>query len=461
MNNLRFRIFISIIILLIVGLAAITLLFNYGLDRYFSDYQMQEEAANINRLERQVTEIYETDGEAAVFDHLEQFARINQLEYIAEPGNDHMDHHEAMDQEMMDNRRMSQGSGRRMMQSFEDADLSQGYNIVINDRDFGILIWPERDGQPAIYSEIAEQTANFRNEINSFILPLGLIMIFAGALISFWLSRKLALPVNKLADEVSKLGEGNYEIEVPDKLTGELRSLGLAIKSLAGRLKYLEKIRRESAADFSHELRTPLHNLKNTVEALEDGILEMNEENLEGINEEVERITTLTGQLTELVEFEKKLTDVNIENVNGNQYFEELLNSYKKKAEYEKINFGYQVSSELASISIDKQAVEIILNNLITNALKYTEIDGYVEVRINLKEEYLRFEVEDTGIGIPEEEKDLIFERFYRTDRSRSRETGGSGLGLAITREIVAALGGNIFLKDSDKGSNFVVELPQ
>ena len=137
------------------------------------------------------------------------------------------------------------------------------------------------------------------------------------------------------------------------------------------------------------------------------------------------------------------------------------MNSYKKKAEYEKINFGYQVSSELASISIDKQAVEIILNNLITNALKYTEIDGYVEVRINLKEEYLRFEVEDTGIGIPEEEKDLIFERFYRTDRSRSRETGGSGLGLAITREIVAALGGNIFLKDSDKGSNFVVELPQ
>lgn len=455
MNNLRFRIFISIIILLIIGLAAITLLFNYGLDRYFSDYQMQEEAANINRLERQLTEIYETDGEDAVFDHLEQFARINQLEYIAEHEDLHMDH-----QDMMD-RRMSSGSGRRMMQSFEDADLSQGYNIVINDRDFGILIWPERDGQPAIYSEIAEQTANFRNEINSFILPLGLAMILAGGLISFWLSRKLALPVNKLADEVSKLGEGDYEIKVPEKLSGELRTLGVAIKSLAGRLKYLEKIRRESAADFSHELRTPLHNLKSTVEALEDGILEMNEENLESINEEVERITALTGQLTELVEFEKKLTDVNIEIVDGNQYFEEVLNSYKKKAENKKIKFNYDISKELDSISLDKQAVEIILNNLITNALKYTEEDGRVEVRFNLKNECLRIEVEDTGIGVPEAEKDLIFERFYRTDRSRSRETGGSGLGLAITREIVAALGGDIFLEDSNKGSNFIVELPQ
>ena len=455
MNNLRFRIFISIIILLIIGLAAITLLFNYGLDRYFSDYQMQEEAANINRLERQLAEIYETDGADAVFDHLEQFARINQLEYIAEHEDLHMDH-----QDMMD-RRMSSGSGRRMMQSFEDADLSQGYNIVINDRDFGILIWPERDGQPAIYSEIAEQTANFRNEINSFILPLGLAMILAGGLISFWLSRKLALPVNKLADEVSKLGEGDYEIKVPEKLSGELRTLGVAIKSLAGRLKYLEKIRRESAADFSHELRTPLHNLKSTVEALEDGILEMNEENLESINEEVERITALTGQLTELVEFEKKLTDVNIEIVDGNQYFEEVLNSYKKKAENKKIKFNYDISKELDSISLDKQAVEIILNNLITNALKYTEEDGRVEVRFNLKNECLRIEVEDTGIGVPEAEKDLIFERFYRTDRSRSRETGGSGLGLAITREIVAALGGDIFLEDSNKGSNFIVELPQ
>lgn len=456
MNNLRFRIFISIIILLVVGLAAITVLFNYGLDRYFSDYQMQEEAANINRLERQLIDIYENEGEGAVYDHIEQFARINQLEYIADSGNGHMDHHN-----MMENRRMSPGGGRRMMQLFEEADLSQGYNIIINERDFGVLIWPERDGQPAIYSEIAEQTANFRNEINRFILPLGLVLVFAGGLISFWLSRKLAMPVNKLADEVGKLGEGNYEIEVPEKLSGELRSLGLAIKSLAGRLKYLEKIRRESAADFSHELRTPLHNLKSTVEALEDGILELNAENLESINEEVDRITNLTGQLTELVELEKKLTDVNIETVDGNEYFNELLNSYVKKAENEEINYNYDVFAGPDRISLDRQAVEIILNNLITNAFKYTEAGGRVDVRVNLIDDNLRLEVEDTGIGIPEEEKDLIFERFYRTDRSRSRETGGSGLGLAITREIVAALGGDIFLEDSDKGSNFVVMLPQ
>ncbi|MFN2363781.1 MAG: sensor histidine kinase [Halarsenatibacteraceae bacterium] len=461
MNNLRFRIFISIIILLVIGLAAITLLFNYGLDRYFSDYQMQEEAANINRLERQLAEISENEGESAVFDYLEQYARINQLEYIPEPddrepGAEQMEHHG-----MMGNRRMNPENGRRMMQSFEDADLSQGYNIVINNNDFGVLIWPEQDGQPAIYTEIAEQTTSFRNEVNSFILPLGLVMILAGGLISFWLSRKLALPVNKLADEVAKLGEGDYEIEVPEKLTGELRRLGLAVKSLAGRLKYLEKIRRESASDFSHELRTPLHNLKNTVEALEDGVLPMNQDNLESINEEVERITALTAQLTELVEFEKKLTDVKIESVDGREYFKELLNSHQKKAESEQINFDYQISSKLDRVNIDKQAVEIILNNLITNALKYTEADGRVEVRVNLEAGNLKLEVEDTGIGIPDAEKDLIFERFYRTDRSRSRKTGGSGLGLAITREIVAALGGRISLESKSKGSNFIVQLPQ
>lgn len=348
-----------------------------------------------------------------------------------------------------------------MMQAFEEADLSQGYNIILDERDFGVLIWPERDGQPAIYSEITEKTASFRNEINSFILPLGLVLIFAGGLVSFWLSRKLAMPVNKLAKEVSKLGEGDYEIEVPDKLTGELRRLGLAVKSLAGRLKYLEKIRRESAADFSHELRTPLHNLKSTVEALEDGILPMNKDNLESINEEVDRITALTGQLTELVELEKKLTDLKIETVEGEEFFKEILNSYNRKADSEKINFNYQVSRELKKIKIDSQAVDIILNNLITNAFKYTEEDGRVEVRVNLEAGNLKIEVEDTGIGIPDAEKELIFERFYRTDQSRSRKTGGSGLGLAITREIVAALGGKISLENKSKGSNFIVQLPQ
>ncbi|MFW5994350.1 MAG: sensor histidine kinase, partial [Halanaerobiaceae bacterium] len=100
-------------------------------------------------------------------------------------------------------------------------------------------------------------------------------------------------------------------------------------------------------------------------------------------------------------------------------------------------------------------------NNLISNALKYTEADGWVEVSVNLEAADLKIGVEGTGIGIPEAEQDLIFERFYRTDRSRSRKTGGSGLGLAITREIVAALGGNIYLENKSKGSKFIVKLPQ
>ncbi|MGM0419374.1 MAG: sensor histidine kinase [Bacillota bacterium] len=451
MKSLKFRIFFSIIILLLISLGTITLVFNFGLDRYFSDYQLQEQEANINRLEDQLITIFEEEGGEAVFQFIEQYAALNQLQYV--PPNSMPMHHN------MD-RQMSRGNSR-MMRSLAETDLNEGYNLVIGGEDFGHLFWPERNGQPALYAEISEQTSRFRNELNSFILPLGLTLVLIAGILSFVLSRWLAHPVNKLATEVEKLEQGNYELSLPRNITGELRTLAVAIKSLAARLKYLEKIRRKSASDFSHELRTPLNNLQNYIEALEDGVIAWNEENLVSLREEVERITSLTEQLNQLVQAEKGLTEINLAKIDGEKLFQEIITPFKQQANKQQVEFSSSIDFSQKLLKLDKKAVQIILSNLLSNAIKYTDAGGKVAVEIFDEKDTLKIIVADTGIGIPEKDKELVFERFYRTDESRSRSSGGSGLGLAITRELVEALGGDISLASNEKGSEFTISIPQ
>lgn len=451
MKSLKFRIFFAIIILLLISLGTITIVFNIGLDRYFSDYQLQEQEADFNRLEDQLATIFEEEDGEAVFQFIEKYAALNQLRYV--PPNSMPMHHN------MD-RPMPRGNSR-MMRSFSETDLNEGYNLIIGGEDFGHLYWPDRNGQPALYAEISEQTTRFRNELNSFILPLGLTLVLIAGILSFVLSRWLAQPVNKLAAEVKKLGEGNYDLSLPKNITGELRTLAVAIKSLAARLKYLEKIRRKSASDFSHELRTPLNNLQNYIEALEDGVIAWNEENLVSLREEVERITALTEQLNQLVQAEKGLTEINLAKLDGEKLFQEIITPFKQQANKQKVKFRASIDFSKKMLKLDKKAIQIILSNLLSNAIKYTDPEGKVDIDIFDEKDTLKIVVTDTGIGIPDKDKELVFERFYRTDESRSRSSGGSGLGLAITRELVEALGGDISLESTEKGSKFTISIPQ
>lgn len=226
----------------------------------------------------------------------------------------------------------------------------------------------------------------------------------------------------------------------------------------------LENMRKEFVANVSHELRTPLTSIKSYSETLLDGALEDREtaEKFLGvINSEADRMTRLVKDLLQLSRLDNKQMKWNMQEFS----FEDLVKSCVEKVRFSS-NEKKQILEcftigEISNIVGDKDRIEQVILNILTNAIKYTPVEGKITVYIGKMYGDVYVKVADSGIGIPKEDLDRVFERFYRTDKARSREMGGTGLGLAIAKEIVEAHNGKISVSSElGKGTEVTVKLP-
>ena len=234
--------------------------------------------------------------------------------------------------------------------------------------------------------------------------------------------------------------------------------------------KKLEKIKADFIANVSHELRTPLTSIKGYSETLEDGEYENAEERDQFqkiITRNTNRLISIVSDLLILSELEGKDTlfaessNEDFESININEIIVQTLASLTRKINEKQIEESLELEDNLPQIKGIKFFLEQMFTNLIDNAVKYTENGGSVSIRSFIKESNVVIKIADTGIGIPKDHQDRIFERFYRVDKNRSREIGGTGLGLSIVKHIVLAHSGNISLESEEqKGSEFTIELP-
>lgn len=234
--------------------------------------------------------------------------------------------------------------------------------------------------------------------------------------------------------------------------------------------KKLEKIKADFIANVSHELRTPLTSIKGYSETIEDGEYENDDERNQFqkiITRNTNRLISIVSDLLILSELEGKDTmfaessKEDFENINVNEIIRQTLASLKRKINEKQIDESIELEDSLPRIKGIKFFLEQMFTNLIDNAVKYTECRGKVSVSSSLKGDNIVIKIADTGIGIPKDHQDRIFERFYRVDKNRSREIGGTGLGLSIVKHIVLVHGGNINLvSEEEKGSEFTIELP-
>ncbi|MGN0203136.1 MAG: ATP-binding protein, partial [Coprococcus sp.] len=308
--------------------------------------------------------------------------------------------------------------------------------------------------------------ADLTESYDTIVRTMTLVMISVGLLLtvlSFVMSRIFTKPFKDMATSINRISEGYFDEEV--KLTGfsEVEQISDAFNMMLKRLKELESSRQEFVSNVSHELKTPLTSMKVLADSLNmqpDAPVELYREFMQDIGEEIDRENTIINDLLSLVKMDKTEADLNIANISINDLLESILKRLKPIAAKRNIELVLE-SYRTVAAECDEVKLTLALSNLVENAIKYNIAGGWVQVTLDADHKYFYVTVADSGIGIAEEYQDKIFERFYRVDKARSRETGGTGLGLSITKNIVQMHNGAIKVASKeDEGTTFSVRIP-
>lgn len=304
------------------------------------------------------------------------------------------------------------------------------------------------------------QTINYMKRI-SIAVMIALLLVFSGILV--FVIYKLTSPAKDMKEAILSLSDGDKNARIKKQTIKEYKDIGDAVNVLLDRLESIDGSRDEFVSNVSHELKTPMTSMKVLADSLlatENAPIEMYKEFMQDIAEEIDSENEIIGDLLNLVRTDGERAVLNIETVDVNELMEVVLKRLKPIALKNNIEIIFE-SMRPVTASIDRVKFIIVLTNIIENAIKYNHPEGWVKITLNADHKFFYVDVSDSGIGIPEECKDHVFERFYRVDKARSRETGGTGLGLAITKNIVLLHKGTIkFYSKENEGTTFNIRIP-
>jgi len=306
---------------------------------------------------------------------------------------------------------------------------------------------------------IYETMDEMGQKANMIIWALWLMILFVGSFIV----NHMMKPLGKIAKGMEDVTEGYDSNNLHVDTYTETQDISEAFNKMLGRMKILDDSRQEFVSNVSHELKTPLTSMKVLADSLlmqEDVPAELYKEFMEDITEEIERENKIINDLLSLVKMDKKSSDLNVKAENINELVERILKRLRPIAAQQNVEVLYE-SFRPITAEVDEVKFTLAISNLVENAIKYNREEGSVQVSLNADHKYFYVKVADTGIGIPQEDLDHIFERFYRVDKSHSREIGGTGLGLAITRNAVLMHRGTVTVTSEEgKGTTFTVKIP-
>lgn len=267
----------------------------------------------------------------------------------------------------------------------------------------------------------------------------------------------------RMQNELDIIAAGHQEEGLGEENFREFYNLSSSFNKIIDRYKELENTRQEFVSNVSHELKTPITSMKILADSLlmqPDVPVELYEEFMNDIVHEIDRENQIITDLLTLVKMDKTQADLNISSVKINDLLEVLLKRISPIAEKRGIKIRLETMREVVA-EVDEVKLSLACNNLIENAVKYNHDNGKVDVSLNADHKFFYIRVKDTGCGIPEDCQEQIFERFYRVDKARSRETGGTGLGLAITRNVILMHKGSIRVHSKEgEGATFTIRIP-
>lgn len=301
------------------------------------------------------------------------------------------------------------------------------------------------------------------NLVMDTLLATSIILCVIIIVFAIFYSASVVKPLKELVSNISRITDGYLGETLTIKSYAEIEDVVDTINHMTTKLENLESSRQEFVSNVSHELKTPITSIKVLADSLlqqEDAPAELYREFLVDINAEIERENKIITDLLSLVKMDKTSGKLNISTVNINELCEQILKRMKPIAAERNIELAFE-SYRPVMAEVDEVKLSLAINNLIENAVKYNYDNGWVRVSLNSDHKFFYIKVSDSGVGIPEDEQENVFERFYRVDKARSRETGGTGLGLAITRNSILMHRGAIKVYSKEKeGTTFTVRIP-
>jgi signal transduction histidine kinase len=301
----------------------------------------------------------------------------------------------------------------------------------------------------------------FINTINSLIIWAGVASIVLALGLGIIMSGQLSRPISRVIDKAQMIAQGFYGSKISERSnTKEIRRLVDTVNNLAETLQKQEIQSKQTSMDIAHELRTPLTTMQGNLEAVMDGVMEMNEDRMKVLHEQIIRLNRLVDDLAELARFESQSFTLEKTRFDLSVLIDNTINHFYN--DFAKDNKSLTYRGNSLFVFADRDKLSQVLINLLSNALKFTKPGDSLEVYLNESKNGAEIGIKDTGVGISDEDLPHIFERFYRSDKSRSRKTGGAGIGLTIAKSIIIAHGGSIKVNSKlNEGTEIIIFLPK
>lgn len=309
--------------------------------------------------------------------------------------------------------------------------------------------------------EPRDPAATFIQAVKRSVLFGALAAGVAAVVVTLFISGRILRPVGHLTAAAEQMSQGDLSARVPVESDDELGQLAIAFNSMAGSIAEQEQLRRNMVGDVAHELRTPLTNLRGYLEAVRDGLISADTALVDSLYEETMLLTRLVADLHELAQAEAGQLNLVRAPAALPDVVEQAVQILRPQADAKGVALSVDLAPDLPEVDIDRERIGQVLRNLMNNALAHTPPGGEIGISARQDGGFVNIAVRDTGEGISPDDLPHVFDRFYRADRSRARQTGGYGLGLAIVKQLVLAHGGTITVEsEAGKGSTFTFTTP-
>ena len=317
------------------------------------------------------------------------------------------------------------------------------------------------DSNPLPSDLVDPEASRISSLVNRYLLWVGIGAAALGTLLVWLLSRRTLAPLQRLGATARRLGRGDLSQRAETAGPSEIRQMAHSFNAMASELEEAERHRRNLTADIAHELRTPLSNIQGYLEVIKDGLIQPAPETIDTIHGQAVHLSRLVEDLRLLAQVEAGGLELQLSKARIGDLLQSSIEAVRPRAEAKEVALSLRTDPALPEVDLDPTRVAQVVGNLLENAITHTPQGGRVMVSAHVAADAVEVAVADTGPGIAPEDLPRLFDRFYRVDPSRSRNTGGSGLGLTIARRLVEAHGGSIEAESAvGQGSRFTFRLP-